>query len=140
MAALHRRIAALEGELLRAHEAYEPGTVSDPPQTDLVDAFDQFVRAAPEIAATVRALASLNAYETAFLEEFDDIVVAPAQALGPATRIDPLAWWLTQGGEGLIALVRRHLPAPPAGTPPPTSAVSPVRPPRPAQSTPRPRR
>ncbi|MFE0772187.1 hypothetical protein [Streptomyces sp. NPDC058861] len=140
MATPHRRIASLEDDLIRAHETYEPGTVCDPPQTDLAAAFDQFVQAAPEIAATVRALASLNAYEITFLRDLDDIVVTPAQALGTATRIDPLAWWLTQGGEGLVALARRHLPAPPTGTPSPASAVSPARPPRPAQSTPRPRR
>lgn len=138
--ALHRRIVSLKGDLVRAHEAYEPGTVSDPPQADLVDAFDQFAQAVPEIIATVRTLASLSQYEAAFLRDLEDIAVTPVHGFGTAARIDPLAWWLTQGGEGLIALARRHLPAPRTETPLRNSAAPPARPPRSAQSTPSPRR
>ncbi|MFD3997411.1 hypothetical protein [Streptomyces sp. NPDC058583] len=109
-AVLHSQVNALADDLAWAHQAYEPGTISEPPQADLVNAFAQFTTAAPHVTAAVRALAQLNEYDAAFLRRVDGIVGTPTADTDTPPAVphaDPLAWWLAEGGEGLIELAQR---------------------------------
>ncbi|WP_405421505.1 hypothetical protein [Streptomyces erythrochromogenes] len=105
------QLIALRDDLDWAHEAYEPGMVTDPPQHDLSDAFARFADAAPRIISTVRASAHLNTYEQAFLDDMDAVFGQPslpqkaATAPHNATIPDPLAVWLLDG-QDLVDLAR----------------------------------
>ncbi|OII62139.1 hypothetical protein BJP40_03810 [Streptomyces sp. CC53] len=142
-AVLHCRVNSLEEDLPWTREAYEAGTIPEPPPADLVDSFARFTTAAPHVTAAVRALVQLNEHEVAVLREVDDIIGAPdADTKAPPAlpHDDPLAWWLLEGGEGLIDLAQRAvadsephaakasraLPSPPALPPAPARASTPA--------------
>ncbi|WP_406186158.1 hypothetical protein [Streptomyces sp. NBC_01006] len=103
----------LGDDLAWAHEAFEPGTVQDPPQQELAGAFARFAAIAPHIIAALRTNDAhpFNAHEKAFLERMDATFGQP----GPASEdpgaarevpsVDPLALWLTEG-DGLVELAR----------------------------------
>ncbi|WP_318209525.1 MULTISPECIES: hypothetical protein [unclassified Streptomyces] len=113
-AVLHCRVNSLEGDLSWTREAYEAGTIPEPPPADLVDSFARFATAVPHVAAAVRALVRLNEREAAFLREVDDIIGTPdadTEAPPALRHDDPLAWWLLLGGEGLIELAQRAVAA-----------------------------
>ncbi|MFI8308754.1 hypothetical protein ACIF80_36190 [Streptomyces sp. NPDC085927] len=139
-AVLHCQVNSLEKDLDWAHETYTSRPVSEPPPTDLVDTFTRLTTTAPHITAAVRALATLTEHEAAFLQRVDDVITAPTHAETPHAY--QLAWWLTEGGEGLINLARRAVP----DREPPVSEASPALvspralPPAPAQGTPGPHR
>ncbi|MEU5148803.1 hypothetical protein AB0G42_16635 [Streptomyces yangpuensis] len=114
----------LGDDLAWAHQAYEPGTVLDPPQRDLADAFARFATVAPHIIAALRASDAhpFNTHEKAFLEHMDAAFGQTGSASedpGAARKIpsvDPLALWLTEG-DGLIELARTAGQTAPAQTP-----------------------
>ncbi|MER6516644.1 hypothetical protein ABT246_07205 [Streptomyces sp. NPDC001553] len=106
------QLITLRDDLDWAHEAYEPGTVTDPPQHDLADAFARFADAAPHIISTVRASnAQLNPHEKAFLEDMDAVFGQPALPQEASTTPqktsdpDPLAVWLLEGKD-LVDIAR----------------------------------
>lgn len=112
------QLIALRDDLEWAHEAYEPGTVMDPPQHDLADTFARFADAAPHLIATVRTIsARLNAHELVFLDDMDALFGQPALSheatVTPqkASDADPLAVWLLEG-QDLIDLARSVSRAP----------------------------
>ncbi|MFB7781353.1 hypothetical protein ACFC1D_01400 [Streptomyces vinaceus] len=122
------QLITLRDDLDWAHEAYEPGTVADPPQHDLADAFARFADAAPHIISTVRASnAQLNQHEQAFLEEMDAVFGRPALPQEASTTPqktsdpDPLAVWLLEG-QDLVELAGSV--SQPSG---PRTAIAPVR-------------
>ncbi|MFE5298122.1 hypothetical protein [Streptomyces sp. NPDC056632] len=144
-AVLHCRVNSMEEDLSWTREAYEAGTIPEPPPADLVDSFARFAATAPLVIAAVRALGTLNEHETAFLQRVESIAVAPASGTGPVPVVahpDPLGWWLIEGGDGLIELALRTVEnTNPAAAKTPL-AVGPVRalPPAPRSSSPAPRR
>ncbi|MFD6912346.1 hypothetical protein [Streptomyces virginiae] len=113
----------LGDDLAWAHEAYEPGTVLDPPQQDLADAFTRFAAIAPHVITALRTNAThpFNTHEKAFLERMDAAFGQPGPAHeGAGTvrelpSVDPLALWLIEG-EGLVELARSAGRAAPAQT------------------------
>lgn len=140
------QLITLRDDLDWAHEAYEPGTVMDPPQHDLADAFARFAAAAPHLIRTVRTSNTrLNTHEQAFLDGMDAVFGQPALPQDAATEPqktadpDPLAVWLLEG-QDLVDLAHsvsraswprtalapdRTTPALPS--PPPQIAASPTR-------------
>ncbi|MFJ1551384.1 hypothetical protein [Streptomyces sp. NPDC088246] len=144
-AVLHCQVNSLEEDLDWTRQTYEPGTVPEPPPTDLTDAFARFTTTAPRVTAAVRDLATLSENEAAFLQRVDAVLAAPAQAGATTAAVlhaDQMAWWLTQGGESLIDLARRSVPnsEPPATETSPSPVSLRALPPAPARNTPGPRR
>lgn len=106
------QLITLRDDLDWAHEAYEPGTVMDPPQHDLADAFARFAAAAPHLISTVRTSNTrLNTHEQAFLEDMDAVFGQPTLPQEASTTRqmaadpDPLAVWLLEG-QDLVDLAR----------------------------------
>ncbi|MCZ0978717.1 hypothetical protein O1L60_04200 [Streptomyces diastatochromogenes] len=144
-AVLHCRVNSLEEDLSWTREAYEAGTIPEPPPADLVDSFARFATTAPLVIATVRALGTLNEHETAFLREVESIAVAPVSGTGPAPVVahpDPLGWWLIEGGDGLVELALRTVENAEPAAAKTSLVVGPVRalPPVPRSPSPAPRR
>ncbi|GAA3389078.1 hypothetical protein [Streptomyces roseoviridis] len=142
-AVLHSRANSLADDLTWVRETYEAGTIPEPPPAVLVDAFTRFTTAAPHVVAAVRDLGTLDEHETAFLKQVDDMVGTPAPATSTPRVVphaDPLAWWLIEGGDGLVTLAHRTIAdaKPPAGAASTaTKAIGPPRalPPAPARSS-----
>ncbi|MFD3808077.1 hypothetical protein ACFWTC_31795 [Streptomyces sp. NPDC058619] len=122
-AVLHMQLNQLGDDLAWAHEAFEPGTVTNPPQQDLADAFARFAAIAPHIITALRTndAHAFNTHEKAFLEHMDAAFGQPGPAqeeAGTARKIpsvDSLALWLIDG-EGLVELARSAGRAAPAQT------------------------
>lgn len=112
-ALLLMQLNQLGDDLAWAHEAFEPGTVTNPPQRALADAFARFAAIAPDIITALRTneAHAFNAHEKAFLEHMDAAFGQPGpvhEDAGTARKIpsvDPLALWLIEG-EGLVELAR----------------------------------
>ncbi|WP_282697776.1 hypothetical protein [Streptomyces sp. CC208A] len=144
-AVLHTRASDMADTLAWAHETFPDGTVPDPAPPLLVDAFARFTDSAPIVIAAVRDLGTLDEHETAFLQQADDIAVAPDTGTGPvpvAPHPDLLAWWLAEGGDRLVELALRTVEnTQPAAAKAPLAA-GPMRalPPAPRSSSPAPRR
>ncbi|MGW3056504.1 hypothetical protein ACWC98_11265 [Streptomyces goshikiensis] len=93
-------------DLAWAQEEFEPGTIQDPPQQDLAEAFGRFAAIAPHIITALRSNGAdaFNAHEKAFLDDMDAVFGEP----GPTPEIPSLSllgMWLNNG-EGLVDLAR----------------------------------
>ncbi|MFE7116146.1 hypothetical protein ACFU99_12075 [Streptomyces sp. NPDC057654] len=145
-AVLHCQVNSLEEDLDWARPAHAPAPAPEPPTAELRDAFDRFTTTAPHVTAAVRDLATLTAQQTAFLQRVDALIAAPSPAAGApaaAAPAEPIAWWLGEGGQGLIDLARHTVPGtePPAPKPSaPQCASTRALPPAPARGAPGPRR
>ncbi|MEU2131772.1 hypothetical protein [Streptomyces sp. NPDC018352] len=144
-AVLHCQVNSLEEDLDWTRQTYGPGTLPEPPPTNLIDAFARFTTTAPQVTAAVRALATLSEREAAFLQRVDAVTAAPAQAdaaTAAVPHVDQVAWWLTEGGESLIGLARHSAPnSEPSATGKSRALVSArVLPPAPARNAPGPHR
>lgn len=103
----------LGDDIAWAQEEFEPGTVQDPPQQDLADAFTRFAAIAPHIITSLRSndAHTFNTHESAFLEHMDAAFGQPGpgrEDAGTAREnpsLDLLAMWMTEG-EGLVELAR----------------------------------
>lgn len=108
-------------DLAWAQEEFEPGTVQDPPQRDLAEAFDRFASIAPRIIASLRTSDAhvFDGHETAFLEDMDAAFGQPrpgAEDAGKAREnpsLDLLSMWMSEG-EGLVELARTAVRTAPA--------------------------
>lgn len=113
----------LGDDLAWAQEEFEPGTVQDPPQRDLAEAFDRFATIAPRIIASLRTsgLHSFDAHQAAFLEDMEAAFGQPspgAENAGKAAEnpsLDLLSMWMSEG-EGLVDLARAAVRTAPAPT------------------------
>ncbi|MFF3088685.1 hypothetical protein ACFVRB_27100 [Streptomyces nojiriensis] len=122
-AVLLMQLNQLRDDLAWAHEAFEPGSVTNPPQRDLADAFARFAVIAPHIITALRTndAHAFNTHEKAFLEHMDASFGQPGPAHEDAwtarkiPSVDLLALWLIEG-EGLVELARSVGRATPAQT------------------------
>ncbi|MCY0942348.1 hypothetical protein [Streptomyces antarcticus] len=113
----------LGDDLAWAQEEFEPGTVQDPPQRDLAEAFERFASIAPHIITALRTsdAHAVNAHEQAFLEDMGAAFSQPGAGAEEAgeTRENPsldlLSMWMSEG-EGLVELARDAVRTAPAQT------------------------
>lgn len=141
-AVMHWQVNSLADALLRAESASPMGTAPSP--VLLADAFTLLTTTARHITSAVSALATLTEHENAFLDRVDKAIAEPTPAaITPGVpSADRLAWWLTEGGQGLISLARRAVrdSEPTAAEAARVLSSRPGLPPGPASSTQAPRR
>lgn len=128
LAEYHRAVFEMQlnhlgDDLAWAQEEFEPGTVHEPPQRDLAEAFDRFASIAPHLIVALRTSDAHNftAHEKAFLEDMEAAFGQPETGAGDAgaarenASLDLLAMWMSEG-EGLVELARDAVRTAPAQT------------------------